>query len=61
MTINICDRCGKKMDNGSYDYKRISVTKYDGWKYCPATYSLCKECANDFENFMEGRNESYNM
>lgn len=53
MRLSICDRCMKKIESGSYDYKMISCTKYDGCKYCPVTYTLCKECASDFNNFME--------
>lgn len=53
MILSICNRCMKTIKNESYDYKRISTTKYDGWKYCPVTYTLCKDCAGDFDNFME--------
>ena len=51
MDVKICDKCGRLIDENSYE--RIQITKMLEWKHLPVTYDLCMDCFADFEKFME--------
>ena len=51
MTVLICDKCGRPIDENNYE--RIQITKMLEWKHLPVTYDLCMDCFANLVKFMK--------